>query len=87
MLLTQPWQDLRVAFAQGVEVIPEGWEHNDVGVFQAAVHRHDHIAEATYRLPVGADKAGFKGWREAQALLFAVTQAGEVEKILGLHEG
>jgi hypothetical protein len=87
VLFAQPWQHLRIARAQGVEVIPEGRQHDDVGVFQAAVHWHDHITEAAYRLPVGADQARFKRRGQAQALLFAVTQAGEVEEILGLHEG
>lgn len=39
------------------------------------------------RLSIGADQARFKPWRQAQALLLAVTQAGEVEEVLGLHEG
>ena len=87
VLFAQPRQHLRVARTQGIEVIPEGRQHDDVGVFQAAVYRHDHITEAAHRLPVGADQARFERGSQAQALLFAVTQAGEVEEILGLHEG
>ena len=87
VLFAQPGQHLRVTRAQGVEIIPEGREHDDVGVFEAAVHRHDHITEAAHRLPVRADQARFECRGQAQALLFAVTQAGEVKEILGLHEG
>ncbi len=38
-------------------------------------------------LPVGADQARFERRGQAQAQLFAIAQAGQVEEILGLHEG
>ena len=87
MLLAQPRQDLWITLAEGFEVVPEGGKDDDVGIFQAAVHRHDHVAEAVHRFAVGTDQSRFERRCQAVAQLFAVTQAGQVEKILGLHEG
>ncbi|MNF86883.1 hypothetical protein D3C84_693340 [compost metagenome] len=87
VLLAQPWQHLWITLAQGVEIVPEGREDDDVSVFQAAIHRHQHIAEAVDGFTVGADHAGFESGSQAMTLLFAVAQAGQVEEILGLHEG
>ncbi|MNI52663.1 hypothetical protein D3C73_1074630 [compost metagenome] len=87
MLLAQPGQDLRVTFAEVVEIVPERGKNDDVGVFQSAIHRNHHIAEGVDRFAIGADQAGFERRCQALAQLFAVAQAGEVEEILGLHEG
>lgn len=87
MLLAQPGQYLWITFAQGIEIVPEGGDDNDVGIFQTTVYRDLHIAECVDRLAVGADQACFERGSQAVAELFAVAQAGEVEEILGLHEG
>ena len=87
MLFTQPRQDLGITAAQRVEIVPERREDDHIGVFQAAVDRHDYIAEAFYRFAIRADQARFERRRQAMAQLFAITQAGHMEKILGLHEG
>ena len=54
--------------------------------YQGAIDRNQHVTEAAHRLAVGANQMNFEGWCQAQALLFAVTQAGHVEEILGLHQ-
>ncbi|MNP11002.1 hypothetical protein D3C76_1031700 [compost metagenome] len=87
VLFAQPGQDLGITLAEGGEIIPEGRQDDDVGIFQSAVHRHDHVAEAVHRFAIGADQPGFKRRGQAVAQLFAIAQAGQVEKILGLHEG
>ncbi len=87
MLFAQPRQDLRVTATQRIEVVPERREDDHIGVFQATVDRHDHVAEAFYRFAIRADQARFERRCQAVAQLFAVTQAGHMEKILGLHEG
>src|SRR3546814_2240386 len=46
MLFPQPGQDLWITLAEGGEIIPKGREDDHIGIFQAAVHRHDHVAEA-----------------------------------------
>ena len=87
MLFAQPRQDLRVALAQGVKIVPKGREDDDVGVFQATVDGQHHIAEAADGLAIRADQACFEGRAQALAQLFAMTQAGEMKKVLGLHQG
>ncbi|MCY1177041.1 hypothetical protein D3C81_1314340 [compost metagenome] len=78
---------MRVALAQRVEIFPERRQDDHVGVFQFAVDRQYHLAEAAHRLAVRADQAGFEYRLEAQAHLLAIAQAGQVEKILGLGKG
>src|SRR5690606_39889835 len=45
MLLAQPGQDLRVTFAEAVEIVPERGKNDDVSVFQSAIDRDHHVAE------------------------------------------
>ena len=46
VLRAQPGKNLRVALAECVEIVPEGGQYDDVGVFEGAVDRQHHIAEA-----------------------------------------
>jgi len=87
MLFAQPGQYLRIALAEGVEIVTEGRQDNDVAILQAAVHREHHIAEAGGRFAVGADQACLESGGQALSQLLAVTQAGEVKEILGMHQG
>ena len=83
----QPAEYLGVALAEGVEVVPEGRQDDDIGAVQGAIHRHAHIAEAVNWQTVRADQVDLEGRRQAHTLLFAIAQAGHMEEVLGLHQG
>ena len=87
MLFAQPRQYLWITLHEVVEIVPERREDDDIGIVQAAVDRQLDIAEAVHGLAVRAHQANFEHGLQAQAQLLAVTQAGEVEEILGLHQG
>src|ERR1700712_5461 len=87
VLFTQPGQDLWVALAQGVEIVDEGGQDDDVGVVEGAVNRQYDFTEAAHRFPVRAHQSRFESGFQAMPQLFAVAQAGQMEEILGLGEG
>ncbi len=77
-----------MARAERIEVIPEGGQDDHVGKASRAPSTGIiHVAEAAHRLAVRADQANVERGGQAQAELLAITQAGHVEKILGLHQG
>src|SRR3990167_8840913 len=83
----EPAEHLGMALAEGVEVVPEGRQDNHIGGVEAAVDRDHDVAEAAHRLAVRADQANLEGFGQTESLLLAVTQAGHVEEVLGLHQG